>query len=218
MTASTNLDRNLYDHLLALDFHAFLKAISELLQKMGYEEVALAGRTQWIGRNRNGGYDLSASCAVPGGRRRVIVQVKQYDRDHRVYRLPIDLLRGVALRTGASEAILITTSSFSHSVDTARYASAPLVPVRLINGDELIGLLHRHELGVQDTPTTAGAAGRTKVNSHYFAELAETDSRARLPGTSGAGVQLTVCFVPPLRQARNRATCSRARRSRRPAW
>ncbi len=46
--------------LLHLNFHAFARCMSDLLRELGFDEVRLAGRLDWKGRNKDGGYDLIA--------------------------------------------------------------------------------------------------------------------------------------------------------------
>jgi hypothetical protein len=195
---TSHLQHDLTEHLLALDFQAFQNAITELLTRMGYRGVVPSGRTTWVGRNADGGYDLMAEHPMPGGSRRVIVQVKQFRPEQRIFRRTIDELRGVALRTGAAEAILITTSSFSGSVNVQRYVSAVVAPVRLIDGAELAQLMTEHSVGVrhakprtgQTAPTSAhrGTVSET-VSARHFAEGEEPSN------TPSHDQQNTVCLV-----------------------
>ena len=145
----------LRQRLLALEFPAFARCVCRLLEALGYEEARLAGRREWKGYNQpgGGGYDLEAQ--LPGGLapRRVVAQIKQYG-DLTVHQRSVDELRGACLRVGAAEGLLVTTSAFSDVV--RRSASAPntpallAVPVRLVDGEELVGLLIRHRLGVKE--------------------------------------------------------------------
>lgn len=137
----------LYQRLLQLPFDAYARLIALLLGHLGYQQVALAGRTDWKGRNHSGGVDLTA--ILPGGLtpRRVVVQIKQFDSVSRVFQRHIDELCGVAIRSRASEAILITTGPVSSSVHFDQLAS-PLLPIRLIDGAKLLALLEEHRVGV----------------------------------------------------------------------
>lgn len=168
------LERNLRERLLVLNFHAFLRAISVLLLRMGYSNVELSGRTGWVGRNADGGYDLIAFLPVPGGTRRVIVQVKQYVPERRIYQRTIDELRGVCLRAGASEALLITTSSFSDTVNAGRLATVAIAPVRLIDGRELTELMALHRVGVwEEASASADEPVHRGVDEAFFIDLEE---------------------------------------------
>ena len=151
----------LRQRLLELPFDAYLKIIALLLAKLGYQDVRLAGRTDWKGRNRCGGYDLLAT--TPGGfsPRHVIIQAKQFDEGSRVFQRQADELRGAAIRVGAAEALLITSGPLSNSIDQEGLA-LPLAPVRIIGGDQLVELLINHQIGVT---TNSG------INEALFTQL-----------------------------------------------
>lgn len=180
---AAELRETLLRKLLGLNFHAFARCICLLLGSLGYEEVELAGRTYWKGRNRKGGFDIAAAAlAAPAavlpapssgrsglGKRRVIVQVKQFGKESSVYQRSVDELRGVCLRVGASEALLITTSSFSPAIDQRRLLGAPVAPVRLIDGEYLIDLMIQQRLGVQEDGT--GRARKLVVDDVFFSDL-----------------------------------------------
>jgi len=142
--------------LLALDYPAFARCACVLLEAIGYEDARPAGRREWKGYNRpgGGGYDLEAH--LPGGLapRRVVAQIKQFDQ-LAVHQRSVDELRGACLRAGAAEALLVTTSAFSAVVRKQAAAPNPsgalVAPVRLIDGQELLGLLIRHRLGVRES-------------------------------------------------------------------
>lgn len=145
--------------LLALDYPAFARSVCVLLGALGYEDVRPSGRQEWKGYNRpgGGGYDLEAS--LPGGLvpRRVVAQIKQYDTLN-VHQRNADELLGACLRSGAAEAILVTTSSFSKVVQHSRSATSDaaeatngwIAPVRLIDGRELLGLMIRYRIGISE--------------------------------------------------------------------
>lgn len=177
------LERDLLDRLLLLNYHAFLRAMSALLERMGYQNIRLSGRTGWVGRNADGGYDLVADLPVPGGTRRVIIQAKQFGEGRRIFRRTVDELRGVCLRAGASEAILITTSAFSDTLDSRRLSSATLVPVRLIDGSELAELMTLHRVGIwEEPPASLQEPGRRGIDEAYFTDLEISFSGVARPG------------------------------------
>jgi hypothetical protein len=163
-------------HLMGLNFHAFAHCIALLLTRMGYEEVRLAGRTDFKGRNRHGGYDLEGTVPAAfalGSPRRIIVALKQFD-DQMVFQKSIDELRGTCLRVGAHEALLITTGRFAPSVEQW-YRSRPqpiLAPVRLMDGLLLFNQLVAHGIGLCQTPERVASPGYT-VDEAFFAELAQ---------------------------------------------
>ena len=166
--------------LLSLDYPAFARCACKLLEALGYEEARPAGRREWKGYNRpgGGGYDLEA--VLPGGLvpRRIVVQLKHYDAPS-IHQRNVDELRGACLRAGGAEALLITTSSFSKVVRNSQANSrqaasqepenAQGVPVRLIDGQELLGLLIRCRLGVRER--IRGGTRRLEIDEAFFSRL-----------------------------------------------
>lgn len=186
----------LRQHLLALDYPAFARCVCVLLDVLGYEEARQSGRQEWKGYNRpgGGGYDLEATLAGGLVPRRVVVQIKQYDTLN-VYQRNVDELLGACLRSGAAEAILVTTSSFSKVVQRARSAisdaatvEAPngwIAPVRLIDGRELLGLMIRHRLGVRET--NKGGTQRLAIDETFFGAIAAK----KVSGSKGTALSST---------------------------
>lgn len=116
---------------------------------------------------------VAVGATAPKPRRKVIVQLKQYGPDLQVHQRCVDELRGTCLRVGASEAILITTSGFSHVVQEQAAALArektPLAPVHLVDGSALLRALVAHQVGV-----THNTDGTAHVDAAYFDALTET--------------------------------------------
>jgi len=158
--------------MLALSYHAFAQCLCLLLSKIGYEDAGLSGRTGWKGRNREGGYDIEAWLPAGVGRRRVVVQAKQFDALP-VFQRSVDELRGTCLRAGAAEALLITTSAFSPVVERhAAEAPMPVAPVRLLDGDALLDLLLRHRVGVwEEAGATPDEPLRLGIDRAFFHDL-----------------------------------------------
>jgi hypothetical protein len=167
-------EQELLDEILSLTPAACAEFLETLTQRMGYENAApLDGPRQPVGRP-SPSIDLLAERPVPGGRRPVLVRLKRYRSSEPVFRRYVDELRGVALRRGAAEAVLITTSSFPPSVVAAGYPSQPVVPVRLIDGAELVRLCATHRVGVwqevQASPDSHGSSARG-VERAFFRSL-----------------------------------------------
>jgi restriction endonuclease Mrr len=154
------LRQQLLEQLLTLPVPAFGHLIAHLLRACGYEEVqVLAG----MSGGTQAGADLSASTSSGLSRSVTLVQAKQYRAP--VSRRFVDELRGAMLRTGASQGLLLTTSTFYLPARRAVWKPCPL-PVRLVDGRDLLDLLLKHGLGV-----TASATGRIKLDRRYFGRL-----------------------------------------------
>lgn len=157
---------------MSLPFGAFVRCLADLLDALGYVDVRPAGRTQWKGRNQAGGCDIEASLPSGLGHRRVVVQVKQFGPDQRVYQRAVDELRGVALREWAGEALLLTTGPVSSAI---REPAGVMVPVRLLGYGALLDALIGNGIGVRPVN------GQWFVDGAYFDRLTR-ECRAGRPG------------------------------------
>lgn len=203
-TKANSAPPDLYDRLrnalLWLPFDAYVRLIGLLLSRLGYESVTPSARTNWKGHNHAGGIDLFAT--LPGGLtpRRVVVQVKQFDAASKVFQRHIDELCGVAIRSRASEALLLTSGPASPSIHFDKLLS-PLLPVRLIAGDQLLALLV--ECGVGVTP-------EGDLDDALLSRLTR-ESRGNRRGDSSASREVVVTVEVLSRSGRGAATLQRAR-------
>lgn len=176
-TSSLQLDAfqklQLRSHLLALPFAAFARCMADLLTALGYQDVHLAGRTQWKGRNREGGFDIEAVVPSGLGHHKVIAQVKQFAPDQRVYQRTVDELRGVALREWAGEALLLTTGLFSTVLHESDRKEGATIPVQLVDGERLLHALASQRVGVEETK------GKLMEDAAYFDRLVEQHQALR---------------------------------------
>ena len=177
------LRRELRRRLLALPYRAFLQVAVHLLNEQGYTAVRPAGRDTWKGRNTAGGWDAEADFQAGAlGTMRCIAQVKQFDTLV-VAQRQVDELRGTCLRAGANQAVLITLSTFSPPARKAAQVNAPVAPVHLIDGDELLNMLVDAKLCLKRTQR-----GAWTLDEDYFAMLKETSAKGTaVPPTGTAG-------------------------------
>jgi restriction endonuclease Mrr len=207
----------LRERLLSLPFGAFLRCVADLLEKSGYADVHLSSRKDWRGRNGkdgSGGFDLTARLTVGGVARRILVQAKQFDDSQRVFLSQVDALRGVCLRTGATEGLLLTTGPVSARIPRQLLAAASFAPIRVIDGEELLDLLITHRLGVWQEADEEGGYG---VDDDYFQALqAAPDGNSRadcVPAKDAAISPSTSEFivrvaVTPITGRRAHRTCA----------
>lgn len=133
--------------LQRLPFSVLIEQVAHLLTHLGYQDVIQRGQTHRRGRNSHGGLDLQARTAaglLPGT---LLVQVKQYPTGMPVPRSFVDELRGTMLRLHATHGLIVTTSTFAPSAREAAQAAHHLMPVRLIDGEELARLLASAGIG-----------------------------------------------------------------------
>lgn len=184
--------------LAALPFSAFATFVADVLKAAGYENVQARGRNRFLGNNQNGGVDLTATLFGSLGIRPVIAQLKQLSPDATVAQRYVDELRGVCLRTGAAEALLVTTGSVSPLAreNAARTAHSPVAPVRVLDGEALVHQAVRHGVGI-----TTGREGRQIVNTNYFDALEQrfmgTEVRKRVAPTKAMPFPVQPPAIPP---------------------
>jgi len=144
--------------LLALPVPAFDRLAARLLLECGYQTVQVLAEAR-------GGADLLASASGGLCPARTLVQAKQYRAP--VSRRFVDELRGAMLRHQAQQGLLVTTSTFFGPAYRAADLECAL-PVRLVDGEELLDLLLAKRLGVR-----ASQGGRLALDREFFAALVQ---------------------------------------------
>ncbi|HEU4323879.1 MAG TPA: restriction endonuclease [Roseiflexaceae bacterium] len=166
MTPPHNPDprRRLKGRLLALSPRAFELFAGDLLVFVGLQNVAV---TRASG---DGGIDAHGDLVAESGlvRVRAGVQVKRHQ--HNIRRPEIDRFIG-ALGGGYDRGVFITTAGYAPSA-RQRAAGAPLLRVDLIDGDQVVGLMRRHSLGLR--------AGDADLDEDYFLGFEAQVEAARL--------------------------------------
>ena len=154
--------------LLELSIQSYEQLIAQVLRAVGYENVRVLrdprpSRRSHKGRNRHGGYDITALVSTEYNTQPVLIQVKQYERP--ISRRFVDELRGALLRTQARQGVLITTSTFA---PRARQAASEdhIGPIHLIDGGDLHELLLRYRLGVGEN-----RRGKLYLKKRFFRRL-----------------------------------------------
>ncbi len=150
----------LRERLLNTDPFVFEHLIGDLLKKLGYENVEV---TKCSG---DGGIDVKANLTVYGFTNvKTAVQVKRYKQN--VSDSVVRELRGAA--EVDQRGLIITTSDFTKSA--IEEASAPnKMPVSLVNGEKLLELLIRYQVGV-----SLKQKQMISLNEKYFEELEGND-------------------------------------------
>jgi restriction system protein len=129
----------LHAQLVSMPPQAFEALIGRLLVAIGFEDVSV---TEYQG---DGGIDVRATLVVGGVMRtRMAVQVKRWKAN--IQAPAVQQVRG---SLGAHErGLVITTSRFSKgAIEEA--ARPDRDPVALMDGEQLIGLLVEHDIGVR---------------------------------------------------------------------
>ncbi len=132
----------LHKRLREMDPGDFEELVGQLLGEIGFEEIEVTNR------HGDGGIDVRGTLVVGEViRTRMAVQVKRWQ--HNVQTPTIREVRG---SLGAHEqGLIITTCRFAKgALDEAQRTDA--VPIGLMDGPTLVGLLVEHGIGVERTP------------------------------------------------------------------
>lgn len=126
-------------HLTPRGFEHFCK---RLLREHGFERVEVTGGPKDKGIDGNGVLKVNPFVSF-----RVVFQCKRYDEA--VTSSEISKFRG-SIPSSVDKGILITTGYFT--TDATRLAQEPsLKPIELVDGDELVKLMEKLELGLKRT-------------------------------------------------------------------
>jgi restriction endonuclease Mrr len=132
--------------LSRLSYTALSFCVERVLTDIGFTGVHPLGRTHFRGRTAFGGADLHAQVASTLGPAATLIQIKRYTRP--VSRRFVDELRGVMLRHGIPNGLLVTTSTFSRPARAAANGFRGR-PIRLIDGSELARHMLDHRIGIR---------------------------------------------------------------------
>ena len=154
--------------ILDLSIQSYEQLIAQVLRAVGYENVRVLrdprpSRRSHKGRNRHGGYDITAIISTEFNTQPVLVQVKQYARP--ISRRFVDELRGALLRTQARQGLLITTSTFAPRAREAAQEDY-IGPIHLIDGAGLHELLVRYRMGIGENKR-----GKLYLKKRFFRRL-----------------------------------------------
>ncbi len=151
----------LLELLMNLHPQQFEEFAGKLLESVGFTDIEV---TKYVG---DGGIDGYGNLEMGVVKVKAAFQVKRW-RDNNVPRSDIDRFRG-AIQGKFDQGIFITTSDF---VDEAkRISSVPgAVPIVLINGDRIVGIMLDKGLGVRQEPLTV-----TRIDEEFFTAFGTTE-------------------------------------------
>lgn len=148
-----------------MDPYKFQGLIGVLLGEMGYVDVEINPPTN------DKGVDVVAHIELGISSVREVIQVKRHKSS--LNRTVLDQLRGSLHRFGAVRGTVISTGKFSKGAQEAAFERGA-APITLIDGDRLLDLLMKHQIGV------------TKKSVDYFefdpAKLAQFEQEAGANG------------------------------------
>ena len=136
--------RGLHQRLLAMPPAEFEALVGDLLAKLGFEEVSMAGLTPDGGLDARGTLVVADVIRIP-----MAVRVRRW-RNNVQANVVCSLRSGLGAR---ERGLIVTTSDFSASA-RAEAEIVDAAPIALLNGKELIGLLVAQGIGVQQQAYT----------------------------------------------------------------
>ncbi len=159
--------------LLDMDPYQFEFLIGDLLRKLGYINVEVTKRSG------DKGIDVAADLSMEGITSvKTIVQVKRF-REGKVSGGVVRELRGSAAID--QRGLVITTSGFTKDAVAEAMASNKM-PVALVDGEKLVSLLIRNEVGVKKEVLSVYS-----VNTDYF-DNAESEENATSFNSKNRGI------------------------------
>jgi restriction system protein len=149
----------LRERLGKMNPYRFESLVKDLLEAMDYEDLVVTKQSG------DKGVDVVANYEFGITQIREVVQVKRYQGS--ITRPILDQLRGALPYHQAIRGTIITLGKFAQGCkDAALYPGA--APITLIDGDKLIELMLKHEVGIKKRPQTL-----IEIDESYFAENAD---------------------------------------------
>ena len=136
-SVAKSLNSRFLDELRKWDPFEFERLIACLFEEMGYSDVEVTQKSY------DKGADIVATLRSRVSTLPIAIQVKRYSKD--VGRDVLDRLRGSLHRFHTAQGIIVTTAGFAFSAQEASKEMGAL-PIRLIDGEELIELLLEHNM------------------------------------------------------------------------
>lgn len=138
-----------------MDPYRFESLVKDLLEAMDYEDVVVTKQSG------DKGVDVVANYEFGITQIREVVQVKRHQGT--ITRPVLDQLRGALPYHQAIRGTIITLGKFAQGCkDAALFPGA--APITLIDGDKLIELMLKHEVGIKKRPQTL-----VEIDETYFA-------------------------------------------------
>lgn len=159
MSNRTVVGEQLLEQLRASDPSFFEQAVVDLLLKMGYGGAEKRGSA--IGQSGDGGLDGVIDEDVLG-LDRIYIQAKRHAEGNNIPADRIQAFVGALHGRAATKGVFITTSRFTPAA--LNYATGLPTQVRLIDGERLVALMMKYEVGVQTKKTYT----TVEIDQDYF--------------------------------------------------
>lgn len=144
--------RNDLEIIQKMNAFSFERLCALLFKKVEYEDV------QTTQKSGDGGYDGFGYLVFGLIRFKVAFQAKKYKKDSKIGPGEIQAFSGTMKQVGAEKGVFITTSDFSQKAKE----SGVKLGIDLINGEKLIDLLQKHQIGYSQ---------KVEIDKKFFEEL-----------------------------------------------
>ena len=186
--------------LLEMDPFQFEILVAELLKKIGYENVDVTKRSG------DKGIDVIADLTMNGITNvKTVIQVKKYKKGNNIPGKIVTQLRGSA--EVDQRGLIITTSDFTKDAIKESKAEKKM-PVSLVNGERLLDLLIKFEIGVKKEIVSVYS-----LDDEFFdnEEIAGSDSRPSeknrglwpMPGGYGSYIETLFRYMEEVSRGNN---------------
>lgn len=156
---NTQKKKELREQLKTMHPYRFEHLVRDLLEAMGYEDVTVT--------KASGDYGVDVVATVQFGITTIteVVQVKR--RQDSIQRPTLDQLRGALPYYKALRGTIVTLGTFSTGcINVALFAGA--APIGLIDGEKLLDLLIKYEIGMKNRPVSL-----YEIDEEYFRATVE---------------------------------------------
>jgi virulence-associated protein VapD len=133
--------QDLHKHLLSMPPQKFEELIRSLLEEMGFEETETTQYVNDKGIDVRGILKTNQLTAM-----KVVIQAKRWTNN--VGSITVRNLRGSLRMVDGEQGIIVTPSDFTPDAKTEAQSEGKM-PITLINGNQLIGLLFQYKVGVK---------------------------------------------------------------------
>jgi len=200
--------QKLIETIQEMDPFQFEYLVAELLRKIGYENVDVTKRSG------DKGIDVAGNLTVGGLTHvKTVIQVKRYKTGNNISGKYITQLRGSA--EVDQRGLIITTSDFTKDAINESKAINKM-PVALVNGQKLIDLLFKYQVGVKvDTVSVYSIDSELFENELSDSPIKNSENKSRSIWPLPGGVN---SYIETLNQLLDRITEKQSPRSELVNW
>ena len=183
----------LLERVRRLDYRSFVECVRQTLAASGFHGV-VSRRVGMKGKNAGGGWDIEAHRGKGIAQENILVQVKRNTEP--VQARYVDELRGAAMRSASTEAMIVTDGSFSPAALKAA-SEGRMVSIHLVDGEHLAGLMRSRWMGVRRSSNDPRQTDRWIVDDDFFDRLqSPKEDMTKTSANDQTGIKVTISINP----------------------